>query len=204
MKQSISAVLNGEEVYWGRASPMVCEMIDRTRYWRLTPETRDAVEEVFAAVRRQADARVTLKLVDKVLKYGQAYRRGYDIDGLCLNPRKKSRNGRAHFVGASVGLRRSQSMANEKLYFEGKTYLIDKCEIVFATRGPCNNPDFRMYCEGEEVGEKTRERPLTAPWYDPAVMKKRKFSIERPFHGPVRPNRNIFRKPPYCFIPRGS
>lgn len=204
MKQSISAVLNGEEVYWGRASPMVFEMSQRIRYWRLTPETRAAVEAVYTAEDRQADARVILKLVDKVLKRGQAYRRGYDIDGLCLNPRKKSRNGRAHFVGASVGLRRSQSMANEKLYFEGKTYLIDKCEIKSISKNPISNPQFMMYFEGAEVGKKTRERPLTAPWYDPAVMKERKFSIERPFHGPVRPNRNIFRKPPYCFIPRGS
>ena len=200
MKQSISAVLNGEEVYWGRASPMVCEMIDRTRYWRLTPETRAAVEEVFAAVRRQADARVTLKLVDKVLKYGQAYRRGYDIGVVCLDHRKKSRNGRMHFAGSSEDLRRGQSMANEKFYYEGKTYLIDKCEIKSVSKDPVNNPDFVMYFEGTEVGERTRERPLTAPWYDPEIMKKRKFSIERPFCGGVVRRRNVFRNPPYCFI----
>ena len=201
MKQSISAVLNGEEIYWGHASPMVFEMSQRLMYWRLTPETRAAVEAVYAAEDRQADARVILKLVDKVLKRGQAYRRGYDIDGLCLNPRKKSRNGRAYFVGASVDLRRGLGMAKEKLYYEGKTYLINKCGGKSISKNPVKNPQFMMYFEGAEVGEKTRERPLTAPWYDPEIMKKRKFSIERPFHGSTRrPNRNIFRKPPYCFI----
>ena len=179
---------------------MVFEMSQRLKYWRLTPETRAAVEEVYAAEDRQADARVILKLVDKVLKRGQAYRRGYDIGLVCLDHRKKSRNGRTYFAGASEDLRQGQSMANEKFYYEGKTYLIDKCEIKSISKDPVNNPDFVMYFEGMEVGEKTRERPLTAPWYDPAVMKKRKFSIERPFHGAARPNRNIFRKPPYCFI----
>ena len=200
MEQSISAILSGEEIFWGEAGYRVFEMNQQTRYWRLTPETRAAVAAVDEAVDRQEDARVIFKLVDKVLKRGQAYRRGYDIDGLCLNPRKKSRNGRAYFVGASIDLRRSQSMYKEKLYYEGKTYLIDKCEIDFATRGPCNNPDFRMYCEGAEVGEKTRERPLTAPWYNQAIMKKRKFSIERPFHGGVVRRRSVFSHPPYCFI----
>ena len=199
MEQSISAILSGEEIYWGEASPMVFEMSQRLRYWRLTPETRAAVEEVYAAVRRQADARVTLELVDKVLKRGQAYRRGYDIGLVCLDHRKKSRNGRTYFAGASIDLRRGQSMANEKFYYEGRTYLIDKCEIKSVSKDPVNNPDFVMYFEGKEVGERTRERPLTAPWYDSAVMKRRKFSIERPFHGMVTPKRSVFSYPPYCF-----
>lgn len=198
MKQSISAVLNGEEIYWGEASPMVFDMSQKLRYWRLTPETRAAVEEVHAAVRRQADARVILKLVAKVLKHGQAYRRGYDIGEVCLDHRKKSRNGRTYFAGISEDLRPSRGMAKEKFYYEGKTYLIDKCVIKSISKDPVNNPDFVMYFEGTEVGEKTRERPLTAPWHNPAIMKKRKFSIERPFYGSVEPNRNVFSKPPYC------
>ena len=183
---------------------MVFEMSQRLRYWRLTPETRAAVEAVYAAEDRQADARVILKLVDKVLRHGQAYRRGYRIHGIGFDHRKKSRNGRTYFAGSSEDLRRGQSMANEKLYFEGKTYLIDKCTIKSVSKDPFNNPDFVMYFEGKEVGEKTRERPLTAPWYDPAVMKKRKFSIERPFHGGVVRRRSVFSYPPYCFLPRGS
>ena len=153
---------------------MVFEMSQRLKYWRLTPETRAAVEEVYAAEDRQADARVILRLVDKVLKHGQAYRRGYDIGLVCLDHRKKSRNGRTYFAGASGDLRPSQSMLGEKFYYEGTTYLIDKCVIKSISKGPVNNPDFVMYFEGKEVGEKTRERPLTAPWYNPAVMKKRK------------------------------
>lgn len=179
---------------------MVFEMSQRIEYWRLTPATRAAVEAVYAAEDRQADARVILKLVDKVLKRGQAYRRGYDIGLVCLDHRKKSRNGRTYFAGASGDLRPSQSMVNEKFYYEGKTYLIDKCEIKSISKDPANNPVFVMYFEGKEMGEKTRERPLTAPWYDPAALKKRKFSIERPFHGEVVRKRSVFRKPPYCFI----
>ena len=200
MEENISAILGGEKIYWGHASPMVYEMSQRLRYWRLTPETQAAVDAVDAAVRRQADARVILKLVDKVLKRGQAYRRGYDIGGVCLDHRKKSRNGRAYFAGASVDLRRSQSMLKEKFYYEGKTYLIDKCEIESISKSPVSNPQFMMYFEGKEVGEKTREHPLTAPWYDSEIMKKRKFSIDRPFHGGVVRKRSVFRKPPYCFI----
>ena len=200
MEQSISALLSGEEIYWGEASPMVFEMSQRIRYWRLTPETREAVEAVYAAEDRREDARVILKLVEKVMGHGQAYRRGYGIEGICLDHRKKSKNGRAYFAGGSIDLRPSQSMINEKLFYEGKTYLIDKCEIRSISKDPVNIPDFVMYFEGVEVGEKTRERPLTAPWYDPSILKKRKFSIERPFCGLVKPNRNVFRKPPYCFI----
>ena len=199
MEQSINAILSGEVVYWTKASPMVFEMSQQTEYWRLTPETRAAVEAVYAAVLRKDDARVILKLVDKVLKHGQAYRRGYDIGVVCLDHRKKSRNGRMYFAGSSEDLRPSQSMANEKFYYEGKTYLIDKCEIKSISKDPVNNPDFVMYFEGTEVGEKTRERPLTAPWYDPAVLKKRKFSIDRPFYGSLESNHNVFSNPLYRF-----
>lgn len=199
MEQSINAILSGEAVYWTEASPMVFEMSQQTKFWRLTPETRAAIEAVYAAVLRQADARDILKLVDEVLKHGQAYRNGYGFGGICLNPRKKPRNGRACFVGASIDLRPSQSLLKEKFYYEGKTYLIDDCVIEPVSKDPVNNPDFVMYFEGTEVGEKTRERPLTAPWYDAAVMKKRKFSIERPFHGLVEPSRSVFGRPPFCF-----
>lgn len=178
--------MTGEEfTAMNRAYGNVRVMTDRLAHWRLSPETKEMFGKVFDLL-RDSQYQEALELSEKVLAQGKAFAEGYDIISIMLDRRLSDDMAEFFAQPRIIEENHYLDQGREIIYYEGETFQIEHCKRLRRKDHPrlCVSGD-RVVYRGRRVDASAGEI-LVAPWNDLDRMKKRKFSMYKPFLGMSR------------------
>ncbi len=151
------------------------------QHWRLTTATREKYYQLYDLLdqRRYQQA---LEQAEDLIARGEAYAEGYALIEVIRDEDRV--NGMTELIAKPYPIRDVHYLDKDRdiVFSSGETFRIESCKLVTSESNPerCMIGSMLVY-EATKVDEAETGEIVVAPWNNPELMKKRKFSLLKPF-----------------------